>query len=237
MYLQVKKGIRHLLEGYTRRVIREECEDQRFARNNERAIEYAFLFRQIAALSPRRVLDVGTGVTALPHLIRTCGPVVTAIDNVRDYWPDGMTNRHFLVLDDDITDSRLSGPFDLITCISALEHMERANEAMRNMFRLLSPGGHVILTFPYSEHEFVPNVYELPDSSYGQDVPYFTRAYSRAELDRWLEESGATLVSQEFWQCWSGEHWTVGTALVPPRRVDVGDRHQLTCVVLRGRVT
>ena len=36
-------------------------------------------------------------------LLASCGYVVTAIDNIRDYWPNGMVNRHWHVQNDDIT--------------------------------------------------------------------------------------------------------------------------------------
>jgi hypothetical protein len=74
---------------------RSEYEAQVYRRINERPIEYRFVFGAIRQTAPESVLDVGTGESALPSLIRTCGPVVTAIDNIRDYWPEGMVNRHF----------------------------------------------------------------------------------------------------------------------------------------------
>ena len=37
-----------------------------------------------------------------PVLLRTCGFIVTAIDNVHDYWPQGMVHRHWAVHHQDI---------------------------------------------------------------------------------------------------------------------------------------
>ena len=88
-------------------VVRHEYETQKFKRYNERPVEFAFLFRAIASLAPHSILDVGTGTTAVPHLMRNCGPLVTATDNVKDYWNRGMVNRHYHVLDDDIRRTRL----------------------------------------------------------------------------------------------------------------------------------
>src|SRR5690606_8393213 len=164
---------------------------------------------------------------------RNCGGLVTAKDNVRDYWPSGMVNRHYYIVDDDIRDTRLSGKFDLITCISVLEHIQESDRAVRNMVALLEPHGHLILTFPYNETNYVRNVYELPGSSYGQGVPYITQSYSRRELERWTRENGAEIVEQEYWQFWDGDHWTVGEQVIPPKRVGPTDKHQLTCILLR----
>lgn len=70
-------------------------------------MEYGFVFRSVAATCPKSVLDVGTGQTALPSLLRTCGPVVTATDNIKGYWPKGMTNWHYHVIQDDIVNTHL----------------------------------------------------------------------------------------------------------------------------------
>ena len=231
----VKSQVKTLLNKYPASLLRQEFEGQEFTRFNERPVEFAFVFRQIAEAYPRTILDVGVGTTALPHLMRNCGPLVTAIDNVRDYWDEGMVNRHYHVVDDDITATRLKQKFDLITCISVLEHIEKHDDAVRNMLSLLNPGGRLILTFPYNERSYVRNVYELPGSSYGRGAPYITQSYSRAELQGWLDENNAEVVEQEFWRYWSGEHWTVGTQIIPPESVRAEDAHQLSCVCMRRR--
>jgi len=216
------------------RICQNEFAAQKFARLNERPVEWAFLFAKLAMLCPRTVLDVGTGTTALPALLRNCGCLVTAIDNVRDYWPQGMHNRHYHVLDDDIASPRVAGPFDLITCISVLEHVKDPAAAVQGMFALVRPGGHLIFTFPYNEWRPCDNVYALPGSAYGQSAPYVGRAYSGSDIERWCREHGATVLDQEYWRFWSGEYWTQGVQVVPPERVNAGDCHQLTCLLLQS---
>jgi 2-polyprenyl-3-methyl-5-hydroxy-6-metoxy-1,4-benzoquinol methylase len=228
-----KSVVKNVLDRYPQRICRQEFESQVFTRFNERPIEFAFVFRKLGEIYPRKILDVGTGTTALPHLMRNCGFLVTATDNVRDYWPSGMQNRHYHIIDDDITDSQLEESFDVITCVSVLEHIERAADAVRNMFRLLHQNGHLIMSFPYNERTYVRNVYDLPGSSYGQGEPYITQSYSRAEVERWLRENNGTIVEQEYWQFWSGDYWTVGNQIIPPRKVTATDKHQHTCLLLR----
>jgi hypothetical protein len=99
----LKKAVHSAGRRYCRTVARSEYEGQIYRRINERPIEYRFVFEAIRHTAPKSVLDVGTGESALPSLIRTCGPVVTAIDNIRGYWPEGMVNRHFHVKDEDAT--------------------------------------------------------------------------------------------------------------------------------------
>lgn len=211
---------------------KKEFKQQKFIQFNERPVELSFLFGKISELYPKKILDVGTGDTALPHLIRNCGALVTATDNIWDYWPAGMFNRHYYIVNDDIRNTQLKDTFDLITCISVLEHIEHPDKAVRNMFSLLSPGGHLIITCPYSENEYIRNVYELPGSSYGRDFAFITQSFSRAELEQWLLENEAVILDQEYWQFWSGRHWTVGTQIIPPKKVTAKDTHQLTCIMM-----
>jgi 2-polyprenyl-3-methyl-5-hydroxy-6-metoxy-1,4-benzoquinol methylase len=231
----IKSRVKAQLNKYPAYLCRQEFEDQEFATFNERPVELAFVFRMIAKTYPRKILDVGTGTTSLPHIMRSCGSLVTASDNVRDYWDEGMINRHYHILNDDITDTHISDRFDFITCISVLEHIEKPDAAVRNMFSLLNPGGHLVMTFPYSERSYVRNVYELPGSSYGQGNPYITQSYSGAELGRWVAENQAEIVEQEYWRFWTGDHWTVGSRITPPEKVSAADSHQLSCVCLRKK--
>jgi SAM-dependent methyltransferase len=200
-------------------------------RINERSIEYKFVFSALTMFQPSSVLDVGTGTTALPALIRTCGFNVTAIDNVRDYWPKGMYNRHYPVLDQDIRNPKIDQTFDLVTCISVLEHIQQSAAAVRGMASLLNPGGVLLLTCPYSENLYHPNVYEL-ESSYGYgNKDFITQQYSRRELTLWLSETGLHLLKQEYWELFDSDYWSVGPR-IGPNKSGAKERHQLTCVAL-----
>lgn len=228
------KGVVHRLgKAYCRKICRSEFESQSFRWINERPIEFRFLFDRICRSNAKTVLDVGTGTTSLPRLLRTCGYLVTATDNIRDYWPDGMTNRHYHVVNDDITATNIRESFDFVTCISVVEHIRNHTAAVRNMIKLLNENGSLIVTCPYSEQTYIANVYDLPDAGYGKDNPYICQSFSRMEINSWLEDSGAQIVAQEYWQVFTGEYWTVGEKLRIPVQVTKNDRHQLTCIHLK----
>jgi SAM-dependent methyltransferase len=226
------KSVAHRLNWwFYDRTLRSEYLSQVF-RPNERPVEYAFVFQQLAYAAPHSVLDVGTGTTALPHLMHSCGYLVTAIDNVRDYWPARMVNRHYHVINDDVLNSKLSMKFDFITCVSVLEHIPVHEQAVRSMFSLLNPGGRLLLTIPYNETTYVDNVYRLPEAGYGRENPYVCQVFSRNQLDAWLEQNQAVLMTQELWQMFSGEFWTFGQRLLPPRQVSLPEAHHLACLIL-----
>lgn len=92
MLKHAKQIVKRQLNWYIERLCRDEFESQEFTRFNERPVELSFVFRAVAEIYPKTILDVGIGTTALPHMLANCGCVVTASDNVRDYWPSGMVN-------------------------------------------------------------------------------------------------------------------------------------------------
>lgn len=214
-------------------ILRHEWSRRGQRRINERPLEYTFALRCLSELSPESILDVGTGMTAWPQLLANCGYAVTAIDEGGSYWGDRATNRHHLLLHDDITNPALGSTFDAITCLSVIEHIPDHLAAIRGIRSLLGAGGHAILSFPYDERRFVENVYALPEASYGADAPYICRVYSRRELTEWLAE-GFEIVRQEYYRVFTGDLWTFGERLRPPAKTGANEPHHLTCVVMRA---
>lgn len=215
--------------------LKSEYHGQKFRRHNERPMEFAFVMRAVGRCAPKTLLDVGTGTTALPAIIANCGVVVTAIDNVRDYWEEGMVNRHWHVIQDDIQAPKLGGQFDMVSCISVLEHIKDHRSAMRNMMKLVRPGGHMVLTCPYTDGEFVADTYRVPgaDPESAKQV-YICNSYSRAELNTWLNDGDAELVEEEHWRGFTGKHWAMGTRIAPPEpATKEGGNHG--CFLIRRR--
>ena len=221
---------------YIRKLSLSEFQHQVFSVHNERSIEYRFALQMLGEKRPITVLDVGTGTAAWPRLLRNCGYVVTAIDNVRDYWPKGMRNRHWPVLDVDILNprERLSKNFDAITCISVIEHIEDHTRALRNMVGLLKPGGFLILTTPFSYDNPHPNVYKRPDALYGKDLTYICRSSSVTELQRWLA-CELTLEKRELWRLFTGPVWATGERCAWEQVETEHHPHQLGCFLFRKR--
>ena len=235
--MMIKRKIKSLVSYigmfYVKRLCKREYALQKFTSVNERPIEFAFLFRQLVNIWPQKVLDVGTGMTSLPYMMRNCGFHVTAIDNIKDYWPAGMVNRHYHVLNDDITQTSLNETYDVITCISVLEHIKEHRKAIKSMYKLLVPGGRLILTCPYNDEKYSENVYDLPESSVKEKFSFVTQAFSRNELNLWLTDTSFELKEQEYWKFFDGDFWTCGERVIPPQKVEVHGQHQLTCLVLQ----
>ena len=220
---------RQLGDWYIRHVCSSESQGQIFSAHNERPIEYRFALESLARVRPKTILDVGTGITAWPHLLRNCGFVITAIDNVGDYWDFKMVNRHWMFLNVDITKPReFQGPFDAVTCISVMEHIVNHEMAVGNMLRLLAPNGLLIITTPYNHHEYCSNVYERPDALYGHDLPYICRSHSAREIGQW-QGLGARLTRREIWRLFTGPVWATGERIPWEQARTADEPDQLGC--------
>jgi SAM-dependent methyltransferase len=229
----LKSTFRQVERFCVRKICELEFQRQVFT-ESERTIEYRFALQALGEKRPKTILDVGTGASAWPALLRNCGYVVTSIDNIRDYYPGGeMANRHWAVLDVDILNpgERLQKKFDAITCISVLEHIPDHVCAVRNMVALLEPGGILILTVPYSHYNpHHPNVYKHPDAKYGKHYPYICQSFSETDLNQWLALN-LTLEKRELWRLFSGPVWATGEYLPWEQAATEREPHQLGCFV------
>jgi len=195
--------------------------------------EYAFVLKHISKIYPKKVLDVGSGRSSLPHLLYNCGFNVTAIDEKESYWKGDLGNRHFWIIKDSITNSKIKERFDLVTCISTLEHVAEHKKAIKNMFSLLKKNGYLILTFPYNEEKYIDNVYDLPKAGYGKLNPYICQVFSRNEIESWLDENNGIITDQEYYRVFTGKYWTYGKRLNIPQKVSKKENHHLTTLIVK----
>ena len=95
-----------------------------------------------------RALDLGAGSGALALRLRDAGWDVLAADvNAVEY----KACLPFLQLDfnrQDFASELGPGTFRLVTCVEVIEHVENPIGFLRNVRRLLSPGGVAVLTTP-----------------------------------------------------------------------------------------
>jgi len=100
----------------------------------------------LADLPRGRLLDVPTGAGALAQPLARMGFEVTCSDiNARDFAATELPFRQAdlsqaLPFDD--------ASFDCVTCIEGLEHLENPFQAVRELARVLRPGGALVLSMP-----------------------------------------------------------------------------------------
>jgi len=129
--------------------------------DSTRYFEFDFVDRAVRNLPVRRYLDVSSP-RLVPVLFARARPNV-AVDMVNPDDEDLAESRalvHSAGLSDRIAlhDCLVheapfpAGTFDLITCISVLEHIPDDGAALRAMLAMLRPGGTLVLTLPCMSH-------------------------------------------------------------------------------------
>ncbi|MFN8482803.1 MAG: class I SAM-dependent methyltransferase [Anaerolineae bacterium] len=166
------------------------------------------LVERLASIATPHVLDVATGTGRLPLALLQqpgFGGEIVALDASTAMlaqaeaklapWAGRVT-----LLCHDAT--RLPFPeaaFDAVTCLEALEFLPSPNAALREMVRVLRPGGTLLIT-----------------QRVGPDRLYFPgRVPSRATFDQQLADLGLTDIRREIWQAYYDLVWCV-KPLAPP---------------------
>jgi SAM-dependent methyltransferase len=144
-----------------------------------------------------RALDLGAGTGDLAERLQTAGFRVTAADAVNYF----ELNSEFVLLDFDEPDfdRRFSPPFDVITSVEVIEHLENPFAFLRGIARLLGENGVAIVTTPNVENVagrlkffFSGKLRPMESNSPGHITPIHLDLFERQILPR----TGLTLVER-----------------------------------------
>ena len=97
---------------------------------------------------PGEALDIGSGEGQLVGAIRVRYGLRTSACDYTDTLMKDPTQRVDIV---DLNDGNLpylDGRFCLVTCIETIEHLEQTRSLLREIFRVLEPGGLAVITTP-----------------------------------------------------------------------------------------
>lgn len=160
---------------------------------NKSAERDAFVAQQLSKLSPGiKILDAGAGSQPFKPL---CSHLEYYAQDVGGFSIDankGLASRDesyvfgsIDYLGDVWSIDEVDGYFEAILCTEVLEHIPYAVETIKEFFRLLAPGGKLILTAPgNSVRHFDPY--------------YFVSGYSDHWFRRVLTDAGFNLLSLDF---------------------------------------
>lgn len=128
-----------------------------WSRQYEYPFVYDALYHFAAGLSQQsaRVLDAGAGITFFPYYIQSRIPAISVecSDTDGSLWPiyEAVNQEMKTSIPFHATDLRHmslpSGRFDIVYCISVLEHTSDYEMILRELWRILRPRGLLVLTF------------------------------------------------------------------------------------------
>jgi len=152
--------------------------------------------RRYVDLEDKTILDIGCGVGAFVRRLREFSPRVAGIDVDRERVTEGGNAVRDLAL---AVGERLpfaDGAFDIVLLHEVLEHVTDDQATLREAYRVLRPGGRVVIfcpnrLYPFETHGIflgkryvfgnMPLVNYLPDTVRDRLVPH-ARAYTKGRL-------------------------------------------------------
>jgi SAM-dependent methyltransferase len=181
-----------------------------------RCAEYPYVVRRLALTAEDRLLDIGSRYSPLPQILaHRYGCRVWAIDPEPDFrerqlrmarkvpWARALVERErlqFLVADAGALDFS-DGAFTKIAAISVLEHIVDEGPVIRELARVLAPGGRLVISVPFDPWRDEPRYFRRKVYVEGQQPTeqFFMRYYSEQNLrDRLIEPSGLRLMEQSY---------------------------------------
>jgi ubiquinone/menaquinone biosynthesis C-methylase UbiE len=209
----------------------------------DRVVELPWAAARVMDARPERVLDI-----ASPKLLACwLGEHVDAEIVATDLWEDEISRWKTLVAAVDAAGHRFpdlafeaadatqlaypDASFDTAVSVSVIEHIPGDGDiaALRELTRVLRPGGSLVLTFPYGERaEDVSVEHDLYGQRYDGTPLFFYRRYAAETVgSRLLDGGGLEIVDRTYWHksgvrsAQAGLHrliparWEVGRALGP----------------------
>lgn len=147
-----------------------------------------------------RLLDIGCGWEA--RLLKEIEPYIAAevgIDTKVPIFIKGKLRTERLILKDCLPHPDKS--FEIVTMLAVLEHLEQPEAILREIHRILTPGGQLVLTVPSKSArpvlEFL--VFRIGMISSTEIADHKTY-YDRDSLTRVLESAGFVLLKHQYFQ-------------------------------------
>ncbi|MHC4262941.1 MAG: class I SAM-dependent methyltransferase [Planctomycetota bacterium] len=162
-----------------------ELERDHFWFRGRRSVYFGLLEHELRTSAPRRILDLGCGMGGfLDGLSKLGGRVFHSdvdIDSLRHCTERGFPNG--------VVSSGYSLPyrdevFDLVCMFDAIEHIPDDEAVMREVARVLRPGGHIFVSVPAYQFLYANN----------DRVAQHERRYTRGMLRRVFEQAGLEVV-------------------------------------------
>ena len=139
------------------------AEKNDFECNHLKWFEYTSVMSHAIDFEFGEILDVGSAKSVFPYYLALRGNNVTTLDLVDEKFRKDMEDLYdvkALTLDIRKFVPGLKNNFDLITCLSVIEHIDEDTKAILNLAEYLRPGGVIVVS-----SDFYPKYIEYPDAN------------------------------------------------------------------------
>lgn len=170
--------------------LRSEASEQSLGLSHPDIYRKALHLIQARCPSPKSILDVGSGKG---EFLRYIKPQFSAQLNGVDLMYGEGSHAEWLVQDLNHILKFGDKQFDVVTCLEVVEHIENPRQLIREIFRVLNPGGLLVLSTPnnHSWRSIISYIFRehfvaFTESSY----PAHITAVNQQDLLRMFREAG-----------------------------------------------
>jgi len=128
---------------------------------------HAMLLKELRALPPGRLLDIGCGTGELAERLARRGWKAVGLDlcermlHQASFKLNGNAGSVHLTVGDSEHLPFAPGTFDAVTCANSFHHYPHQEAVVREMYRVLRPGGHLLLLDGWPDQFVGRIVYDL----------------------------------------------------------------------------
>ncbi len=143
------------------------------------------IVRHLGDLNGKTVLDAGSGKGRYSRLLHGLYPQarITALDvsaEMLAHVPEGIRKVQNGILDMPFAD----GSFDAVICVEALEHVVNTGEGIRELGRVLAPGGKLVI--------IDKNIERLG----ALQIAHWEKWFARSDIERMMSDVGLQVISE-----------------------------------------
>lgn len=179
-----------------------------------------WLFERVSPWVGRRVLEIGAGVGTMSAFLLNGGRERVVLTDTDPHYLERLRERFSAFPHVGVAHLRLPTfvpelareRFDTIICLNVLEHVRDDMLSLGTMFRLLAPGGRLVLLVPS-----LPAIYGALDEALGH-----FRRYTPAELRRKYAEAGLRMDHLEYFNLAGIPGWWLTGRVLKRRLIPTG---------------
>jgi 2-polyprenyl-3-methyl-5-hydroxy-6-metoxy-1,4-benzoquinol methylase len=160
---------------------------------------HAVILEMLAGRPPARILDLGCSGGLFAAHARAAGHHVTGVDREEIPGVRGRTDRFILASLEDGIPAAAGDGYDVIVAADVIEHLSQPAAVLRDMRRVLRPGGQVLLSVPNFAHWYPRARVALGLFGYDRrgilDETHL-RFFTRATLRRLVRSTGFDILGE-----------------------------------------
>jgi len=94
------------------------------------------------------------------------------------------------------------GSFQIVCCLEVIEHVSNPEQLLAEIYRVLAPGGHAIITGPSDHFPITYDPVNVALRPLGKKIPFGAFAYGHDrlvredEIERWFEQTGLQVLDR-----------------------------------------